>query len=91
MEMNMANESNMSEAIDVLGDGISFVRLINAMGGDVDVVNGARVSFGKRKESMDEKDEALIRFEITIVLIISTSVREVYVTLSSSDMRKTQN
>jgi len=58
----MANESNMSEAIDVLGDGISFVRLINAMGGDVDVVNGARVSFGKRKESMDEKDEALIDY-----------------------------
>lgn len=58
----MANNAKISDTIDVLGDGVSFVRLINAMGGDVDVVNGARVSFGKRKETLDEKDIALIDY-----------------------------
>ncbi len=58
----MADNSKITEAIDVLGDGISFIRLINAMGSDVDVVNGARVSFGKRKESLDEKDIGLINY-----------------------------
>ena len=58
----MADNSKITEAIDVLGDGISFIRLINAMGSDVDVVNGARVSFGKRKESLDEQDIGLINY-----------------------------
>jgi thymidylate synthase (FAD) len=50
------------EAIDVLKDGKSFVRLINSMGSDVDIVNGARVSFGKRKETMDKNDKVLIDY-----------------------------
>ena len=58
----MTDSTKISDAIDVLGDGISFVRLINAMGSDVDVVNGARVSFGKRKETLDEKDLVLIDY-----------------------------
>ncbi|MCF7797926.1 MAG: FAD-dependent thymidylate synthase [Lentisphaeria bacterium] len=58
----MVNKQAVSDAIDVLGDGKSFVRLINAMGSDVDVVNGARVSFGKRKETLDEKDRVLIDY-----------------------------
>ena len=32
------------------------------MAGDLSVVNGARVSFARRKEEMDESDEGLIRF-----------------------------
>ena len=39
-----------------------FVRLDGAMAGDLSVVNGARVSFARRKEEMDESDEGLIRF-----------------------------
>jgi len=58
----MANDSKQFEAFDVLGDGISFVRLINTMGSDVEIVNGARVSFGKRREELDEKDKVLIQY-----------------------------
>ena len=39
-----------------------FVRLIDHMGSDLSVVNAARVSFGKRKETLDEGDEKLIRY-----------------------------
>ncbi len=58
----MSNDSKQFEAFDVLGDGISFVRLINSMGSDVEIVNGARVSFGKRREELDEKDKVLIQY-----------------------------
>jgi thymidylate synthase (FAD) len=39
-----------------------FVRLDDAMADDLSVVNGARVSFARHKEEMDESDEGLIRF-----------------------------
>jgi thymidylate synthase (FAD) len=39
-----------------------FVRLDGAMADDLSVVNGARVSFARRKDVMDESDEGLIRF-----------------------------
>ena len=51
----MNADLNKHEAFDVLGDGISFVRLINTMGSDVEIVNGARVSFGKRREVLMKK------------------------------------
>jgi len=38
------------------------VRLDDAMADDLSVVNGARVSFARHKEEMDESDEGLIRF-----------------------------
>jgi thymidylate synthase (FAD) len=47
-------------AIAVLDHG--FVRLDDAMASDLSVVNSARVSFGRRKEEMDESDEGLVRF-----------------------------
>ncbi|MGH3131489.1 MAG: FAD-dependent thymidylate synthase, partial [Gaiellaceae bacterium] len=46
--------------IQVLDHG--FVRLDDAMATDLSVVNGARVSFARRKDAMDEADEGLIRF-----------------------------
>jgi thymidylate synthase (FAD) len=46
--------------IDVLDHG--FVRLDGAMADDLSVVNGARVSFARKKDEMDESDEGLIRF-----------------------------
>jgi len=39
-----------------------FVRLDDAMADDLSVANGARVSFARRKEVLDESDEGLIRF-----------------------------
>jgi thymidylate synthase (FAD) len=47
-------------AVRVLDHG--FVRLDDAMASDLSVVNGARVSFARRKLEMDESDEGLIRF-----------------------------
>ena len=47
-------------AIAVLDHG--FVRLDDAMASDLSVVNSARVSFGRRKEEMEESDEGLVRF-----------------------------
>jgi thymidylate synthase (FAD) len=48
------------DAVPVLDHG--FVRLDDAMATDLSVVNSARVSFGRRKEEMDESDHGLIRF-----------------------------
>jgi thymidylate synthase, flavin-dependent len=39
-----------------------FVRLDDAMADDLSVVNGARVSFARRKTEMETSDEGLIRF-----------------------------
>src|SRR5262249_55017343 len=39
-----------------------FVRLDDAMADDLSVVNGARVSFARHKEEMDDSDGGLIRF-----------------------------
>ena len=39
-----------------------FVRLDQAMADDLAVVNSARVSFGRRAETMSEADEGLVRF-----------------------------
>ena len=38
------------------------VQLIDKMGSDLSVVNAARVSFAKRKELLEEKDEKLIKY-----------------------------
>jgi len=48
------------DTIRVLDHG--FVRLDDSMANDLSVVNGARVSFARRKEEMDKSDEGLIRF-----------------------------
>ena len=48
--------------IDLYGDGIGFVELVDYMGTDLTIVNSARVSFAKHKESMDAKDEKLINY-----------------------------
>jgi len=46
--------------IPVLDHG--FVRLDDAMASDLSVVNGARVSFARHKQEMDDSDAGLIRF-----------------------------
>jgi|MDSV01.1.fsa_nt_gb thymidylate synthase (FAD) len=51
-----------NRSIDVYGDGIGRVDLVDHMGADLTIVNSARVSFGKHKEKLDEKDERLINY-----------------------------
>lgn len=50
----------MEDMIKVLDKG--YVRLVDKMGSDLSVVNSARVSYNKAKDTMDEKDEGLINF-----------------------------
>jgi thymidylate synthase (FAD) len=49
-----------SDTIEVLDRG--FVRLDAVMADDLSVVNAARVSFGARREAMDDRDAGLVRF-----------------------------
>jgi len=49
-------------SIDIYGDGVGKVDLVDHMGSDLTIVNSARVSFGKSKEELDEKDERLINY-----------------------------
>ena len=50
--------------IELYDDGIGFVQYVEHMGSDLSVVNSARVSFGKHKQKLDEKDEKLIKYLI---------------------------
>jgi thymidylate synthase (FAD) len=50
----------VERTVRVLDDG--FVRLDAAMADDLSVVNAARVSFGVRRDEMDERDAGLVRF-----------------------------
>lgn len=45
---------------DVLDKG--FIEVIDKLGSDLTVVNSARVSFGKRKDSFDESDRKLVNY-----------------------------
>jgi len=50
------------ELLDPLHDGTSSIELVRASGSDLDVVNAARVSAGKRIYEMGERDKKLIRY-----------------------------
>ena len=52
----------VNKSIGLYGDGIGRVDLVQHMGDDLTIVNSARVSFGKNKETLDEKDERLINY-----------------------------
>jgi thymidylate synthase (FAD) len=58
--VTVTTEVIRDNTIRVLDHG--FVRLDGAMADDLSVVNGARVSFARRKDVMEESDEGLIRF-----------------------------
>lgn len=49
-------------ACDPLGDGISSVSVVSISGSDLDVVNAARVSYGKVSTELSERDKKLIQF-----------------------------
>ena len=52
----------MNRSIELYGDGIGRVDLVEWMGNDLTIVNSARVSFGKHKEELDAKDKRLINY-----------------------------
>ena len=49
---------------NLYGDKKGFVELVDAVGDDLTVVNSARVSFGKHKAKLDDKDKKLIKYLI---------------------------
>ncbi len=49
---------------DLYGDGIGCVEYVQHMGEDITIVNSARVSFGKHKQKIDDKDRRLIKYLI---------------------------
>ncbi len=48
--------------VELYGDDIGAVEYVAHMGNDLTIVNSARVSFGKHKEELDEKDKKLIKY-----------------------------
>ena len=52
----------MIQKIELYKDGIGAVEYVAHMGSDLTIVNSARVSFGKSKTELDEKDEKLIKY-----------------------------
>ena len=50
--------------IELYGDGIGAVEYVSHMGDDLTVVNSARVSFGKHRSELDDKDRKLINYLI---------------------------
>ena len=51
--------------IYLYADGIGKVEYVEHMGSDLSIVNAARVSFGKHKEEMDDRDKKLIKYLIS--------------------------
>lgn len=51
-------------SVDLYGDAIGKVELVDAVGSDLTIVNSARVSFGVHKSELDDKDRKLIRYLI---------------------------
>jgi len=53
-----------NKRVELYGDNIGCVELVDHLGSDLSVVNSARVSFGVHKESLEEKDQKLIKYLI---------------------------
>ena len=51
-----------ARGVELYGDGIGRVDLVDHMGTDLTIVNSARVSYGKHKETLDEKDKKLVNY-----------------------------
>jgi hypothetical protein len=73
-------EEKPLRSIHVYRDGIGRVDLVDHMGTDLTIVNSARVSFGKHKETIDEKMKnwlttwlntgTLLRLSTTLLLYV---------------------
>jgi thymidylate synthase (FAD) len=58
------NHEAENNTIYLYGDGIGRVQLVESYGSDKSVVNAARVSFGRKKEELDDRDKKLIEYLI---------------------------
>ncbi len=60
------NHEDKNISIDLYGDGIGRVQLVQSMGSDATIVRAARVSFGKDESGdlLSDKDKKLIRYLI---------------------------
>lgn len=54
--------NNLEQHLDPLADGVSSLELVRVSGSDVDIVNAARVSYGKFVTTVNERDEKLIQY-----------------------------
>ena len=54
--------NSFADSIDIFGDGLGSVEYVQHMGSDLTIVNSARVSFGKEKAEIDDKDKKLIKY-----------------------------
>jgi thymidylate synthase (FAD) len=61
---NIQNNTKISAVLDPLNDQISSVELIRVSGSDLDVVNAARVSYGKISNELTQRDQKLIKYLI---------------------------
>jgi thymidylate synthase (FAD) len=57
-------EKVQNKKIMLYDDNIGFVEYVQHMGDDLTIVNSARVSFGKQKNEIDDKDKKLIKYLI---------------------------
>ena len=60
----MSQKELKIKKISIYDDDIGSVEYVEHMGSDITIVNSARVSFGKHKKTIDEKDKKLIRYLI---------------------------
>ena len=60
--MDTQGRGILMQSIELYNDGIGRVDLIDYMGSDLTIVNSARVSFGKQKEELDQRDQKLINY-----------------------------
>ena len=60
----MYSGEQVSNEIELFGDGIGKVQYIDHMGSDLTVVNSARVSFGVEKQELNGRDKKLINYLI---------------------------
>jgi thymidylate synthase (FAD) len=56
------NNESIGLKLDPLNDTISSLELIRVSGSDVDIVNAARVSYGKFTTTISDRDKALINY-----------------------------
>src|SRR5689334_11273091 len=59
---HLPQQQSSARTLDPLRDTISSLELVRISGSDVDIVNAARVSYGKYITELTDKDTALIRY-----------------------------
>lgn len=62
LKQDPTDKKFQSEKLSPLGDGISSLELVRVSGSDLDIVNAARVSYGKISHALNDRDKKLIKF-----------------------------